>query len=482
MMMRMARNVGEGFIPSRGGSSARGLREHVKCSPTWALLMMLMMVLAGCASHQLQDVGALADVDHGPHDFAQTEWWHVHADLVEPGTGEAVHVFAAFVVQRTDLDRVVGLPAWLGGNPVHAAYVKVQTRDRKWTADRSNIPDHPMARFVGDGLDLRHSGWRVAWEGQTLVLKVGAGRHRLELRLDPVGEPVLPGDEGLVELVPGARHRWVQHSGMQVRGRWKDGGRTRWLEGTGFYKHQWGRLYDPQLDGFEWIDLPLDDQRHLVVAWLLDDGMRGVPGSMAFIADREGRRVDLPVEQLRLTPLGHWRSLRSGAHWTTGWRIEGAGLDLTVATDRDDQEVYGFPAAVYAGPAHARGSFMGRPVDSQAFVEQVGAHMPRARVLYASRVPGATTQPAPALATRGLSVPGPTAGADSGTSWTLERGVRTWGAPPPGQVPSGQTVVTVLDGPGAAAPAADPAELELLIEALESSDPEDWDALLGAVE
>jgi predicted secreted hydrolase len=446
------------------------------------ILSLLLVLLVGCAHHQLQDVGALADLDHGPHEHAQTEWWHVHADLVEPGSGEPVHVFAAFVVQRTDLDRVAGLPAWLGANPVHAAYVKVQTRDRCWTADRSNIPDLPMARFVGEGLDLRHSGWRVAWEGQTLVLEVGAGRHRLELRLEPVGEPVLPGDEGLVELVPGARHRWVQHAGMQVRGRWRDGGRTRWLEGTGLYKHQWGRLYDPQLDGFEWIDLPLDEQRHLVVAWLQDDGMRGVPGSLAFIADRQGRRVDLPVEQLRLTPLDHWHSLRSGADWITGWHLEGAGLDLTVLTERGDQEVYGFPAAVYAGPAHARGSFMGRPVSAGAFVEQVGAHMPRTRALFSSRVPGASTAPVPRLATRGLTEPSPHDAPGSGTRWTLEQGVKTWTPAPPAGLPSGQTVVTVLEGPGGPAPTADPAELDRLIQALESSDPEDWGALLGAAD
>jgi predicted secreted hydrolase len=422
-------------------------------------LILVTLALMGCAHHQLRDVGTLAAADwmaeHGPHAQAQTEWWHVHAALEEPGSGEPVHVFAAFVVQRTDLDTVAGLPAWLGGNPVHAAYVKVQTRDRKWTADRSNIVDIPAARFVGEGLDLRHGGWRVAWEGQTLVLKVGAGRHRLELRMVPEGDAVLPGEDGLVELVPGSRHRWVQHDGLQVEGRWRDGGRTRWLEGTGFYKHQWGRLYDERLDGFEWLDMPIDDERHLVVAWLLDDGMRGVPGSMAFISDERGRRVDLPVEQLKVEPVDHWHSRRSGADWTTGWRIEGAGLDLTVSAERQDQEIYGFPAAVYAGPALVSGTFMGRPVPGTAFVEEVGAHMPRARALYASRNPGSLGSGTETrLATRGLGAASP--GAEepgSGTTWTLEPGVTTWQA-------------------------RGSADLDPLIEALESSDPEDWGRLL----
>ncbi len=447
--------------------------------------LFVSLFAMGCASHKLQDVGSLASVnwesDHGPHDSAQTEWWHVHAALEEPGTGEPLHVFVAFVVQRTDLDTVAGVPAWLGGNPVHAAYVKVQTRDRKWTADRLNVPDLPLARFVGDGLDLRHSGWRIAWEGQTLVLKVGAGRHRLDLRLVPEGQPVLPGEDGLVELVPGARHLWAQHNNMRVEGRWKDGSRTRWLEGTGFYKHQWGRLYDPQLDGFEWFDMPIDDERHLVVAWLLDDGMRGVPGSLAFISDRHGRRVDLPAAQLRVTPTDDWRSRRSKARWPVAWHIEGAGLDLTVTAERDDQEVYGFPAAVYAGPARATGSFMGREVHcDEAFVEQVGGHMPKLRFLYASKNPGESAAPASQLATRGLGAPTQTLEATSGTSWTLDPDARTFQAPRPGSVPSGQTVVTVLSGPED--PKADPVDIGALIEALEQSDPEEWDRVLQAAD
>ncbi len=35
-------------------------------------------------------------------------------------------IFAAFVVQRTDLDTVAGIPAWLGGNPVHTELLDTQ--------------------------------------------------------------------------------------------------------------------------------------------------------------------------------------------------------------------------------------------------------------------------------------------------------------------------------------------------------------------
>jgi predicted secreted hydrolase len=440
------------------------------------LAPILALALAGCAMHDLRDIPPTARVDfaadQGPHERAQTEWWHVHADLVEPGTGEPLELFAAFVVQRTDLDTVAGLPAWLGANPAQTAFVKIQARDRKWTADRVNFPDLLAARFVGDGLDLRHNDWRIAWEGQSLVLRVGAGRQRLDLRLTPRSAPLLPGEGGLVEVPPGSRQLWAQVDDLAVEGRWRDGGRTRWVEGTGFYKHEWGRLYDPRLDGFQWFDLPIPGDRRLVIGWLLDDGMSGVPGSLAWIADAQGRRVDLPVEQLRVTSTDTWHSLRTGARWPTAWHIEGAGLDVEVRAVPRDQEIWAFPAAVYAGPATAEGSFLGQPVAGRAFVEQVGADMPKLRFLYASRAPAPSAGGERALATRDLQGPAAPTSAVSGTRWTLDPSAHTFDRPP--QVAPGQTVVTLIEDQAA----PPPIPLEDLGDILQDLSPETLDAIL----
>ena len=389
---------------SRGGLAGRW--GTICCWALWlATLLAALLASMGCASFALRDIAPGTPValpaDHGPHDTAQTEWWHVHASLQDMETGEPLHLFAAFVVQRTDLDRVAGLPGRLGGNPVHTAYVQLVTRERRWGADRVNVPDWPAARFAGqEGLDLRHGDWRIAWEGDELLLSVNAGRHDLELQLQPTAEPVFPGEEGLVEVPAGSRHLWVQLETMQVQGRWKDGHRLRWIEGSGFYKHQWGRIYHPDLDGFEWFSMDLSDEHSLVLAWLLDDQMRGVPGSLAWITNRRGGLVQLPVEQIRITPQRLWRSRRSGARWPVAWKVEGSGLDLEIVAQQDHLELWAFPAPVYAGPARASGSFLGQPVDVEAYVEQVGAGAPRLRRLFRSDAPPAAQ---PSLADRQTS-------------------------------------------------------------------------------
>jgi len=352
------------------------------------LVTPVLMTTVACAHHPLRglpvDAAVSMPADAAPHPGAQTELWHVHADLTDP-EGEPIHVFAGFVAQRTDLDFVGPVPVAWGVNPFHLALVRIQVGDDSWVADRSNFPDLPAARFKGDGLDLRHGDWRIAWEAGALVLEVGAGSQRLDLRLVPTRDPVTPGRDGLVELVPGSRHLWVQQEAMAVQGRLQDGRRTRWVSGTGFAKHQWGRLYDDSLDGFEWISMDLPGDRSLSVAWLQAGGMRGLPGSMAWISDARGEVI--PLEDLQVTPIRTWRSRRSGARWPVAWTLEAPEISLTVTADQDDQELWVFPAPMFAGPAHATGELYGEAIDTLAFVEQVGARVPLARALFRSEAP-----------------------------------------------------------------------------------------------
>jgi predicted secreted hydrolase len=347
-------------------------------------------LLAGCASIPLHQVPADRQVelpdDHGPHDWAQTEWWHVHAHMTDVETGEPVDLFAGFVVERTDLDRAVGLPIAPVVNPYHVAYVQVVAADGARTSARYNWPIRD-ARFEGDGLDLRHTGQRIAWERDTVVFEGRAGRHKMRLKLLPTQPETVPGDGGAIEIVPGTRHLWYQAERMEVSGLWQDGGTTRWVEGTGFFKHQWGRLYDPDVEGFEWFSMDLPDDRSLVVVLVHEGGRRGVPGSRAFVTERGGRPVPLDVDAIDLRWLKTWRSPRTGARWPVAWHIEGAGLDLVVETAVDDQELTVFPAPFYAGPARARGTVQGEEVDVVAFVEHVGGFQPALRPLYRSDPP-----------------------------------------------------------------------------------------------
>lgn len=378
----------------------------------------MIFSLFACATHDLRAVAPDAAVDPaadvGPHDDAQTEWWHVHARLRDVATGEPLDVFAGFVVERTDLDRVVVVPVPLGANPFHAAFVRLATPERAWTADRQSFPDFFAAGFRGDeGLDVFHGDWRLREEGGALVLAAGAGPARTELRMTRTRAPTLPGERGRVRI-RGGTHLWAQEEAMAVRGRWVERGRVRQVEGTAFFKHQWGRLYDPGLDGFEWFSADLPDGRALSIGWLADDGMRGVPGSLAWTATPDGVVTPIDPGALTITPTRTWKSARSGATWPVAWTVRGAGLDVTVAAERDDQEIWAFPAAIWAGPARMQGTIDGAEVDLDAFTEQVGADMPLFRGLFVSDAPpGEEEAPPPPVV---VEEPGPA------VPWSLQLG------------------------------------------------------------
>lgn len=354
----------------------------------WPLVALLGL---GCRHFSLHDVapGAVMRLpeDLGPHPWAQTEWWHLHADLVAPRTGETLHVFAGFVVERSDLDRVLGLPARWFVDPLHMAWVRVQG-EHTHVAERVSFPDLWTARFVGDGLDLRHGDWRLASGGGGWDLEVGAGPERLELHFEPTAPAVMPGDGGVVELEPGIRHQWLQHDGLAVTGVLRRGHREEPVQGRGFCKHQWGRLYTERYDGFEWFTVDLaDPPRTLSLLWMRDDAWRGAPGSRAWIAAADGTRVDLPVDDLRVVPIRSWRSRCTGATWPVAWRIRGAGLDLDIEAADPTQELCVFPLPIHLGPARARGTVEGRSVDLPAFAEQAGVWLPPVRWALRSGVP-----------------------------------------------------------------------------------------------
>lgn len=351
--------------------------------------MTALLLSLACASRLRlipEGLGVDLPADDAPHRWAQTEWWHVHADLLDVATGEPLHVFVAFLVQRTDQDSVAGIPVSLAINPFHVAYVRVQAGDRAWVEDRESFPDFFAAGFLGDGAGVRHGGWELRWEHGSYALKAGAGPSRFELRFTPTGPATLPGDDGRVELRPGAGHLWAQRDQMRVEGRWEDGGRTRWVEGTGFYKHQWGRLYDDDYDGFQWISVDLPEQRTLSIAWLRQDGMTGVPGSLAWVSTRVGTFA-LPPEELVVTPTAWWTSPRTGARWPTSFLVRGPDLDLIVKATTPDNELWVFPAPLWEGPAIATGTVADAPLIAPAFIEQAGENVPFFRFLLQSSKP-----------------------------------------------------------------------------------------------
>lgn len=350
---------------------------------------LLLAALLGCARFALRDVpdGATLRLpdDMAPHAWAQTEWWHLHADLVDQASGEPLHVFAGFIVERSDLDRVLGLPARWFVDPLHVAWVRVRS-DRGFVAERVAFPDLWAARLGPAGLDLRHGDWRLAWRDGGWDLAVGAGPERLDLRFEPTRPAVAPGAGGVVELEPGVRHQWLQHDGLRVRGQRRRGREAHAVAGDGFAKHQWGRLYAERYDGFEWFTVALSGDRTLSVLWLRDGARRGAPGSRAWIAGADGI-AELSTDAVRVTPTRRWHSRCSGAEWPVAWEIHGPGLDLGVEAADEDQELCVFPLPVHLGPARARGEVGGEPVAGPAFAEQAGEWLPPFRWAVRSQAP-----------------------------------------------------------------------------------------------
>ena len=375
-------------------------RAAPRLAPRLALALAASALIAGCATTSLHQVPKDAQVslpqDHGPHPWAQTEWWHLHADVRDVETGEPLHLFAGFVVQRTELDRVAGLPVAPVADPYHLAYVQLVSAEGSRTSARYGWPALRKPRFVGEGLDLRHGGRRIAWDEGSVTLEARAGGQRVALRAEATRPATLPHDGRAIELVPGTRHLWYQDEGMRVTGRWTQGRQVRWVEGTGFFKHQWGRIYSDDVTGFTWISGDLPDGRALVLVRIY---RKNAPQKvLAWTTTAGGSPSPLDVDAMQLRPQAEWLSPRTGRRWTSAWAVQGEGLDLVVRSLFDDQELAVFPAPMHVGPARATGTIDGDQVDTVLFVEQVGGERDHPlRFLFRSKPPPEPLTPPPSV-------------------------------------------------------------------------------------
>jgi predicted secreted hydrolase len=132
----------------------------------------------------------------------------------------------------------------------------------------------------------------------------------------------------------------------------------------------------PDQVGWDWFSVQLDDGSDLMLYVMrLKDGSADAASSGTLI-DPSGRATHLRLSELRVEPLGRWRSPRSGATYPSGWRLglPGHGLMLEVRPELKDQELLTRQSRItyWEGACRVSGRHNGREVKGQAFVELTG--------------------------------------------------------------------------------------------------------------
>jgi len=325
--------------------------------------------------------------DHGSHPEYRTEWWYYTGNLrTESGRRYGFEV-TFFRVGVDDVGRASARPegraearptSWDLREimPAHFAVTDVQGRSFRYY-EKLNRASIFTAQSAEGKLDVFNEGWRAttnpdgSWR---LIAK--EGEDALDLVLRARKPPAIHGENGVSVKAPVAGYASHYYSMTRLEASGTINGQR--ATGQAWMDHEFGSssLRENQ-QGWDWFSIQLDNDAELMLYVIRRrDGTPDVTSSGSLIAD-DGRVIPIRREQMRITPLGRWKSPKSGATYPSGWRVElpSFNVRLTMQPLLHDQELvtHGSTNITYwEGACDITGTFGGNPVRGEGYVEMTG--------------------------------------------------------------------------------------------------------------
>jgi len=316
--------------------------------------------------------------DHGAHPSTRTEWWYLTGQL-EAADG------ARFGFQFTVFRRGLAAgPAAEGSSPLRARQVLAGhlaltdiDGQRTLFAERLRRAGSPLARAATGDLDVVLEDWSLQRqedpgrpESERLLLSASDPTTgiALELELVPTKPLVRHGVDGYSAkgADPGNASAYVSWPRLLTRGRIEIDGEPREVTGQAWFDHEFGTsVLEPDVLGWVWFGLQLDDGRELMLFHLRRSDGTLTPASAGTLVEADGRTRALGLDEFSVEVLASWTSPHSAATYPARWRLEvpSAGLELVVAPLVPDCELHAtgsVDVSYWEGPVEITGSSTGR--------------------------------------------------------------------------------------------------------------------------
>lgn len=315
--------------------------------------------------------------DHGAHSGYRTEWWYYTGHLrTQSGKryGFEVTFFRVAVeppgtprISRWDLHHVM---------PAHFAITDVEGKTFRWYEKLNRAS--PFTADAAEGrLDVFNEAWRVTTNADgSWRLMAKEGKDAIDLVLRARKPPAVHGANGI--SIKAIGQGYASHYYSMTRLEAADTINGERATGQAWMDHEFGssRLRENQ-EGWDWFSIQLDNDTEVMLYVIRrKDGTSDLTSSGSIIGV-DGQVIPVQRNQMRITPLAHWRSKKSGATYPMGWRVEllPFGVRLTLQPLLREQELVtrGSTNVTYwEGAVDVTGSFGGVAVRGAGYVEMTG--------------------------------------------------------------------------------------------------------------
>jgi predicted secreted hydrolase len=319
--------------------------------------------------------------DHGSHPEYRTEWWYYTGHL-RTSSGKRYGFEVTFF--RVGIAAPAAPGAATGGSrwdlrhlmPAHFAITDVNGKSFRYYEKLNRASPFTADAALGR-LEVFNEGWRATTNADGSWRLIAAeGKDSLDLTLRARKPPAIQGENGIsvkAEAAGYASH-YYSMTRLEVSGT-VNGERC---SGQAWMDHEFGSsaLRENQ-QGWDWFSIQLDNEAEVMLYVIRrKDGTPDVTSAGSLIAS-DGRVIHINRAQMKVTPLGQWKSKKSGATYPMGWRVElpSFGIRLTLQPLLRDQELItrGSTAVTYwEGAVDVDGSFGGVAVSGEGYVEMTG--------------------------------------------------------------------------------------------------------------
>lgn len=223
-----------------------------------------------------------------------------------------------------------------------------------------------------NGLNIEMPG--LSWTGDEhrMSVKVNAPWGTMNLRLKNTGPTMKYAGSGAFKLL-GLTNWEYAFPEMRTTGAMSIAGKSHRVSGETWLDRQWGpiALTGPSTR-WTWMNLALPRGDKLAIWDAVDDK---ADQAWATVLHPDGSHELASVKPLANRARRHWTSRESGNAYPTRWRVDIPTLDTHVSvkvTGTDAQEIIGSIGARYEATASFAGTYRGKRVTGENYVEMVG--------------------------------------------------------------------------------------------------------------
>jgi len=337
--------------------------------------------------------------DHGPHPRFRHEWWYVTGNL-DSARGERfgfeLTIFRVALAPPGERGTGAGGAAGVDRGATTSNGVSAWRTRQVYVAhfaitDVARGEFHSASRYSRDALGLAGAQtqplrvWLDDWMfgaatdigavARPWTLHAQDQGYELTLELQPLGQPVLNGEEGLSRKASerGAASYYYSIPRIAVRGKVLRAGVSSDVQGLAWLDREWGSgSLGANEQGWDWFALQLQDGSSFMFYALRNrDGTRDSHSAGTWV-DPAGRVQTLSTDQVTIDVSDHWVSPRGG-RYPSRWRVRvpTVGLDVEARPVLANQEL-GTKPRYWEGAVDVSGTRGGHDTSGRGYVELVG--------------------------------------------------------------------------------------------------------------